>query len=116
MKYISPGPVCISVENTIRSRVGDTVQVERSFLEIDVDMMGGHSRLLASHTKILLCHHRRDKQSSGGEWSAEVQRSIAERGGVREGESRIAGLCGFVKGFKVRSSTRSLAEIPVRYI
>lgn len=41
MKYISPGPVCISVENTIRSRVGDTVQVERSFLEIDVDMMGG---------------------------------------------------------------------------
>lgn len=41
MKYISPGPVCISVENTIRSRVGDTVQVERSFLEIDVDMMEG---------------------------------------------------------------------------
>lgn len=48
-----------------------------------------------SHAEILLCHHRIDKASSGRERSAEVLRSIAERGRVREGESRIAVLCEF---------------------
>lgn len=41
MKDISPGPPCVPVENAIKGRVGHTVQVERRFLEIDVDMMEG---------------------------------------------------------------------------
>lgn len=45
-------------------------------------------------------------QKRQGEQSTEVQGSLAERGGAREGESRIGGLCGFVKGFKMHCSRR----------
>lgn len=120
MKCISPGCVCVVLWRAA-AEWGGEAQVERSSLERMMWMWWRAplqkekiSTLLVSHTKILLCHHRADEQSSGGgSASAKEQRSTAERGeGVREGDSRMAGLCGFVKGYKVCSSTRELHRNP----
>ncbi len=105
MKCISPGCVC----RTMRS-----AQVERSSLEYDVDMMEGTSskwrKKKALHCLFLIqkyCFAITEQTGRQRELGAEVQSFTAERGGVQQDESRMAGLCGFVKGFKVRSSTGS---------
>lgn len=68
------------------------------------------SRLLVSYTEILLCHHIADKQSSGGERSAEVQSSMAERGGGRDGErkqnSGIVWICRRIQSVQLRREPR----------
>lgn len=98
MKCISPGFVCISVEKVQRVALwGDEVHTCRKKLfGVWCVYNWGllfKKKLLVSHAEILLCLHRTDKLSLGWEQSAEVQRSIAERGRVRQG--RIAVLCEF---------------------
>ena len=114
MKCISPGCVCVSVAS--RSRVGRWGAGRKElFGEDDVDVMEGTSS--KRKTWNAACFPYKNitlpSQSRRAEFRRGKQRSTAEQGeGVREGDSRMAGLCGFVKGYKVCSSTKELHRNP----